>query len=161
VNPSPHPSLGPDRDLCYTDSNHLFAGNYNSYLWNTGSTTPDILIKKAGEYWLIVTNEYDCANADTINIIPRFCNNLNIPNVFSPNDDHINDTWVINALKFFVNPTVAIFDRWGRQVFQSRGYASPWDGTYNRSKVPMGTYYYVIYLPEVNQSIGGSVTVLY
>uniref|UniRef100_UPI000B4BF9A3 cadherin-like domain-containing protein n=1 Tax=Polaribacter haliotis TaxID=1888915 RepID=UPI000B4BF9A3 len=78
-----------------------------------------------------------------------------VPNAFSPNDDGVNDTFVIPALSKYPNFKLEIYNRWGNQVYDysNRGKTSPdwWNGystgrlTLNDSKpVPVGTYYYII-----------------
>ncbi len=69
-----------------------------------------------------------------------------INNGFSPNSDGKNDRWVIDYLEQFPENTVEIYNRWGEQLFFSRGYHTPFDGTYKGKKLPVGTYYYVIHL---------------
>lgn len=163
VNPLPKPNLGYDRELCYTESLKLSGGKFAEYLWSNGSVDSAILIDRAGSYWLMATNQYNCVAFDTVMIYPIFCHNPLIPNVFSPNGDRINDTWEIKALKYFINPKVSVFDRWGQLVFASTGYQKPWDGTLldTRKKLPLGTYYYVIDLQDAGKKIGGSITILY
>jgi gliding motility-associated-like protein len=41
---------------------------------------------------------------------------------------------------------VEVYNQWGQQLFFSKGYADPWDGTYQDELVPDGTYFYVITL---------------
>ncbi|MBP9214090.1 MAG: gliding motility-associated C-terminal domain-containing protein, partial [Chitinophagaceae bacterium] len=79
-----------------------------------------------------------------IKVIP----NIAIPNVFSPNGDGINDTWTIPALVAFPNCTLDVFDRGGRNIFTSKGYLTPWDGTFNNKPLPIGTYYYILKLND-------------
>ena len=67
-----------------------------------------------------------------------------IPNAFSPNKDGRHDTWKIQAIETYPNPEVTVFNRYGQTVFRSKGYATPWDGTYNGTHLPVGTYYYII-----------------
>ena len=68
-----------------------------------------------------------------------------VPNAFSPNGDGLNDTWIIHGLPKYPNTTIKVFNRWGNTLFEDHdGYQSPWDGTSNGVKVPIGTYYYVI-----------------
>jgi gliding motility-associated-like protein len=55
---------------------------------------------------------------------------------------------------------VYVFDRYGRQVFASQGYSTPWDGTVNGRPVPAGTYYYVIHIKQDEPPLTGSITVL-
>jgi gliding motility-associated-like protein len=70
---------------------------------------------------------------------------VNIPNAFSPNGDGLNDTWIIRGLFKYPDTKVRIFNRWGSLIFENlTGYKSPWDGIVRGSKVPIGTYYYVI-----------------
>ncbi|MGZ3777418.1 MAG: T9SS type B sorting domain-containing protein [Mucilaginibacter sp.] len=84
-----------------------------------------------------------------------------VPNAFTPNGDGINDLWTIQKLSDFPQCLVSIYTRYGNLVYQSRGYAKPWDGTSNGSQVPTGIYYYVI---NPNQSgfglLSGYVAVL-
>jgi PKD repeat protein len=48
----------------------LNAGNQGiDYFWNTGATSPQIIITAAGSYNVFVTNSLGCTKADTINII--------------------------------------------------------------------------------------------
>lgn len=64
-----------------------------------------------------------------------------VPNVFSPNDDGMNDRWEIVHIpdKCITNEDVQIFNRWGNQVFQSSSMQRPWNGDSSE-----GTYYYTI-----------------
>lgn len=84
-----------------------------------------------------------------------------IPNVFSPNGDGINDTWVIEPLDIFTESVTTIFNRYGQTVYTSKGYPRPWDGTRNGNPLPFGTYYYVIDLKTPNEPVlTGSVTII-
>ncbi|CAF3773605.1 unnamed protein product [Rotaria sp. Silwood1] len=94
VNPLPKPKLGFDKELCYTESLRLYGGKFGEYLWNNGSTDSAIIIDRPGTYWLMAINQYNCIAFDTVNVYPIFCHNPHIPNVFSPNGDAINDTWL-------------------------------------------------------------------
>ena len=77
---------------------------------------------------------------------------LFIPNAFSPDGDGINDTWNIRGgLYNYPNNNLVIFNRWGLKIYEADGYNNNWDGTNkgnsnsgNDSKLPVGTYYYVL-----------------
>jgi gliding motility-associated-like protein len=97
---------------------------------------------------------------DSVPIKEIDCSLTNIPNTFTPNGDGINDTWEIDALQAFPNCTVAIYTRWGQQVFKSTGYAKPFDGNYNGKELPVGTYYYVISLTNNSPPVAGFVTII-
>ncbi|WDF79208.1 beta-propeller fold lactonase family protein [Mucilaginibacter sp. KACC 22773] len=85
---------------------------------------------------------------------------ITIPNAFTPNDDGVNDTWVITAIANYPHCQVSVFNRYGVLLFQSRGYAKPWNGNYNGKELPEGTYYYIIHLDNGTAPLSGPVTIL-
>jgi gliding motility-associated-like protein len=84
----------------------------------------------------------------------------NIPNAFTPNGDGINDIWNIPNLVYYPKCTVNIYTRWGRMIFQSRGYSNPWDGNYSGKQLPGGAYYYLISLDNKSKPLSGYVLLL-
>jgi gliding motility-associated-like protein len=72
-----------------------------------------------------------------------------IPNTITPNGDGINDVWTMAGINRFPDCTVTVYTRWGQKIFDSIGYATPWDGTFDGKRLPTATYYYVI---ELNSS---------
>jgi gliding motility-associated-like protein len=80
----------------------------------------------------------------TVIVLPTFI----IPNGFSPNGDGYNDLWIIDNIQLFPDCEVEVFNRWGEPLFYSKGYNSPWNGTYGGKPVPVGTYYYLIRLHD-------------
>jgi gliding motility-associated-like protein len=83
-----------------------------------------------------------------------------IPNAFSPNADGINDVWSIRYLDSYPGTVVQVFDRYGRQVYMSMGYTTPWNGKYQNKDLPVGVYYYVIDPKNGRKTITGSVTII-
>ena len=53
-----------------------------------------------------------------------------IPNGFSPNGDGKNDTWILDLIYLFPNNEVEVYNRWGEQLFYSKGYNTPFNGQY-------------------------------
>ncbi|WP_266368513.1 T9SS type B sorting domain-containing protein [Tellurirhabdus rosea] len=53
---------------------------------------------------------------------------LLIPDAFSPNNDGINDTWVIRGLEEYPDCRLEIYNRWGGLIFAANAQAGPWDG---------------------------------
>lgn len=105
-----------------------------------------------------VANPSVTSNSITVSIIiPQ---KITIPNVFTPNGDGNNDTWIIAALLSYPDCTVNIYNRYGAAVYQSKGYQYPWDGRMNGKALPVGTYYYVIDTKKNNQKLAGPVTIL-
>lgn len=85
---------------------------------------------------------------------------ITVVNVFSPNGDNINDTWIVKGLNEYLNCRVEIYNRYGQMIFQSFGYQRPWDGTFKGKPMPVGTYYYIINLTPGDKPLSGSVTIL-
>ncbi len=110
-------------------------------------------------YTLHVESQDGCGSA-TDDVFVKVFKKITIPNVFSPNGDGINDDWRIEGLISFPESDMSVFDRYGRLVYATRGYAKPWNGTYHSKELPVGTYYYIIDLKYGFKKLNGSVTIL-
>ena len=109
-------------------------------------------------YTICATNSNGCKNEDSM--LVRVLKSLKIPNAFSPNGDGINDTWQIPYLDTYPNAAVQVYDRYGRIVYNSKGYALPWNGTLAGKPLAMGTYYYIVSTGFGRQPVSGSVTIM-
>lgn len=87
-------------------------------------------------------------------------NGIEIPNAFTPNNDGVNDKWIIKNIAQFPKARVTIFNRNGVVVFTSNGYDIPFDGTKSGKLLTAGTYYYVIKLGADCKEISGSLFLL-
>ncbi|MCB0645736.1 MAG: gliding motility-associated C-terminal domain-containing protein [Saprospiraceae bacterium] len=67
-----------------------------------------------------------------------------VPNVITPNADGVNDFLIIDCIEQLPNHNIVIFTQWGDKVFESTNYTNNWDGKYNGSPLPEGTYFYVL-----------------
>jgi gliding motility-associated-like protein len=90
---------------------------------------------------------------------------LDIPNVFTPNEDLINDTWKITASKESgsdQSAIVRIYNMRGAMVYEGKGLDHEWDGKLNGEFLPAAVYYYTIdmNLPYAHKSYKGSVTIM-
>ncbi|POY37034.1 hypothetical protein C3K47_08225 [Solitalea longa] len=111
-------------------------------------------------YTITVTSPEGCSASCDIEV--KVLEKIVIPNVFTPNNDGINDLWVIKGLESFPSVQVFVYNRFGGLVFSSNGYSKPWTGTVNNKYLPPSTYYYVI-KPNKQEfpTITGSVTIIY
>ena len=71
--------------------------------------------------------------------------NLEVPNAFSPNNDGVNDVFLVKH-KSLIQFDATVFNRWGKEIYHwgldniDRG----WDGTFRGKQVPEGVYFIVI-----------------
>jgi gliding motility-associated-like protein len=74
------------------------------------------------------------------------CPIYNLPNVFTPNGDDINDTFrPLNPYRGVDRINLRIFNRWGQLVFQTEDPAIGWSGAHQTEdgNVPDGVYFYL------------------
>ncbi len=76
---------------------------------------------------------------------------LTIFTAVSPNGDGRNDTFIIQGIAQFPNNELSIFNRWGVEVYNKKGYDNSWGGISEGratiakdEELPVGTYYYVL-----------------
>ncbi len=79
---------------------------------------------------------------------------INIYNAVSPNNDGMNDIFLIDGIECYPDNSVEIYNRWGILVYESRGYDnllisfkgySEGRSTFNKNELlPDGTYFYVL-----------------
>lgn len=99
-----------------------------------------------GEYTVTLTiqDQSGCISSVQHGPYVIFTPELFIPNVFSPNDDGINDTWLVEYSGS--QPVlIQIFDRWGVELYNSRNKNSGWNGlNTDNVAVPEGVYFYTV-----------------
>ncbi len=104
-----------------------------------------------------------CAGEAEITIEVRegkITDRINPHKVFSPNNDNIDDNWIIDAITNFPTCVVSIFDIKGVKLFESSPYQNTWDGTYNGKTLPQGVYYYVIRCGSDDDRRAGAITLI-
>ncbi|MFC2116185.1 gliding motility-associated C-terminal domain-containing protein [Bacteroidota bacterium] len=142
-------------------------GPFASYQWlpaegidDPGGQSTTATIGSDITYMVTGTTEFGCSESDSMSI--SVATGLMIYSGFTPNDDGINDFWDIDYIVYYPNATVKVFDRWGKTVFSSIGYADNqrWDGKYKDKELPIGTYYYIIDLKDGSEPSTGPVTIV-
>jgi len=99
-------------------------------------------------YVVTVTDENGCKNTDSITVSIK--NQLFIPNLFSPNGDTNNDSFMVLGTGI-EELTLLVHDRYGEKVYDSGVIQNlkdknwnGWDGTFKGEQMPSGAYYWSI-----------------
>lgn len=120
-------------------------------LWNTGDTLPSIIANDEGIYYLSISNACGIFH-DSAYIVNIGCA-ITVPNVFTPNEDQINDFFeLVNIGSFFTNFTFTIFNRWGTEIISFDQPTFQWNGKdKNNVKLADGVYYYQLEIQSGTQ----------
>lgn len=113
-------------------------------VWSTGDTARSILVGE-GEYRYEAFDIYGCPHADStvVRITAERDGVVYVPNSFTPNTDGYNDVWgVVGAEEREFS--LALFDRWGQEIYRSNDPLKSWDGTHGGAPVPPGAYVYTV-----------------
>jgi len=96
-------------------------------------------------------NDYGIFTLARVIILPG---EVVIYNGITPNDDGVNDYFIIDGIQNLANSNVQIFNRWGVQVFETnnydtignvfKGYSDGRLTVAQDNQLPTGTYYYVL-----------------
>jgi gliding motility-associated-like protein len=81
-----------------------------------------------------------CVLSDTILVEGSFESGaLWVPNSFTPNNDLLNDTFVLKGTDI-TEFHLIVFNRWGEVIFESKDMGKPWDGTIKGRMAEQGVY---------------------
>ncbi|MBR9860382.1 gliding motility-associated C-terminal domain-containing protein [bacterium] len=158
--------LPQDTTLCSSeDASFLKLYAINGYkpwnpLWSTMDRSDTILVQKEGSYFLRDSNRCGMF-IDSIDVSYTDCEVvINIPNIFTPNGDGMNDLFLPYDISGATDVRFDIYNRWGECVFKNGSVTVGWDGTTNGKELPEATYYWVMKYTSFDgetQSIGGMV----
>ncbi|MCZ4693512.1 gliding motility-associated C-terminal domain-containing protein [Ancylomarina euxinus] len=102
---------------------------------------------KAGDYKLAVVDANSCKSTSLGHEFRiDFSNSKDyaINGILTPNGDGRNDNWTISYKTEWDAPEVSIFNIYGQEVYHSHSYQNDWQGTFNSSRLPNGSYFYLI-----------------
>jgi gliding motility-associated-like protein len=117
------------------------------------SAFPD---RYSGCYRVTVSDTLGNVSAPSAPACLDFCPVLELPDVFTPNGDAVNELFRPLLFRDVALKQVIIYDRWGRIMHQggSEGFARLWDGIQdsNERPAPEGTYFYYLRYEELSLS---------
>ena len=92
-------------------------------------------------------NYWGCDSIVTLTALVEPCGcELTFPNVFTPDNDGLNDVFypIIDCDFVVENYQLSVFNRWGQLVFESRNPEEQWDGTHQGKAIPMDVLVYKV-----------------
>ena len=124
----------------------------NEELWKKVSfsvVTPNSIKTEFGSPNVVAKSNETLTYEDDIYLFSEL--NLKFPQVFTPNEDGLNDALVIEGLELYPNNSIHIYNRWGEEVYTATPYNNDWNGT-NESPVikiqgndlQEDTYFYIL-----------------
>ena len=117
-----------------------------AYSWSNNVTDSVNGKLPEGPYSIMVTDLNKCQKSIDI-IVEDTCNDIVVHDVITPNGDGINDVWVIEGIENYPGNSVAVFDKWGNELFHKDDYKNDWYGRDDRGELlPDGTYFYLVKL---------------
>jgi len=113
-------------------------GSYE-YAINDGEfqDSPVFLDVPPGINTLVINDKNGCGTAGPLEFLV-----VGFPKFFSPNNDGIHDNWNVFGIEELRNPSIFIFDRFGKFLKQLNGISAGWDGTYNGKPMPTNDYWF-------------------
>ncbi|MEM1215087.1 MAG: gliding motility-associated C-terminal domain-containing protein [Bacteroidota bacterium] len=100
-------------------------------------------------YRLTVVSEDDCVATDSLTVFVNKRRRVYVPNVFSPNNDGVNDRfYLFGGIEVLAVRRLQIFSRWGELLHEQtdvpiNNHNGGWNGEFRREEVPTGSYAWV------------------
>ena len=157
-------------------SSTMTTGTYNavSGVWDIGdldigsseTLTITANVNQTGDYTNTATisiNEVEIDTLNNVSTIVLMPIDFFIPEGFSPNDDMVNDLFVIRGISNFPGNDFTVFNRWGNKVYSAKPYENAWDGVSTSDfnvgggVLPVGTYFYVLNLGDGSTVFKGTI----
>ena len=121
------------------------------YTWSpaTGLSDPRIanpvaILRKDQTYHLTLTSPEGCRDEDTINVKVYEGPEFYVPNAFTPNNDGRNDVFHVIAAGVPKLDFLCIWNRWGQEIYRSADLPGGWDGSWQGTPAPSGTYVWMV-----------------
>ena len=129
-----------------------YQNSFTTYQWNPPDDPPSLSCYDCPNptasplvttgYWVNIVTDKGCLYTDSVIVYVQ--SDIQIPNIFTPNGDGINDLISVFGGIGTIDFEFKIFDRWGKIVYNSVRVDESWDGSYKGKIQPMDTYAYYI-----------------
>jgi len=126
-----------------------------SYDWSlpadasiVGSSEGSVITVQWGDSELadvcLTTSNFCGESQQTCISLIRSCDNYEIPNIFTPNNDDSNDFFKVLKESGATVLDFQVYNRWGQLVYNNENGDAGWDGRFNGEPLPMDVYAYII-----------------
>jgi gliding motility-associated-like protein len=125
-------------------------GPVNAWEWNFGDAgrsvepNPLFVFSEAGTDSVVlkvVNRDSGCESISDPFLVNVWESELDVPNVFTPNGDGVNDEFRV-AYKSIKKFEMVVYSRWGRKVYEGNDPARGWDGEVGGKIGAPGVYFY-------------------
>lgn len=172
--PAPVANAGNDITITEGDTIELNGSGGVTGIWVPGGSlsdstdnNPDAFPTTTTSYTYTVINLNGCYDSDQMTITvepmeepPPPIPDFSIKNTVTANNDGFNDTWIIEGIEAYPGTYVAVYNIYGKEIYSNNDYQNDWDGTYNGSPLPNGTYMYVVTPGGSDAKLKGNLTIL-
>ncbi|MEN8248509.1 MAG: FG-GAP-like repeat-containing protein [Bacteroidota bacterium] len=173
VTTTPGPTVTASSDATSIEegqSVQLQGSGADTYVWSPGVTLSDSTIANplaspiTTTLYIVTGTDAasGCSGTAEVNIEVKTSNIVDVvaPVMFSPNNDGVDDVWVIERIENYPDCTLMIFARNGKIVYEATGYNNNWDGKdANLADLHEGAYFYTISCPD-GKNTSGSVSII-
>ena len=125
-----------------TPPEEIYSGPNSTYVLTPAAEEQGIITA-------VVTDDVNGCHREVQMFVEFYVNEycVDLPQGLSPNGDGVNDCLILDHLEDREDIThIDIFNRHGIKIYELNSYISEWCGTdQGGNKMPVGTYYYVIY----------------
>lgn len=165
----PKIEIGNDTSTCI--NNPIWLQNFypdEDYEWQDGTIGNSFFVEREGMYFLMGENECGLI-IDSVYVTFESCQDIYIPNAFSPNNDGYNDYFTLYTDNDIVNvASFQVFDRWGQQVFGANNLipgdlSLQWNGTFKGKKLKPQVLVWVVkveFRDGRTKTLSGDVSIL-
>ena len=152
----PEIELGPDLTVDLGESTRFqlqFNVPLDTFIWSPlpglscyDCPQPDATPYHSTTYTLLVKAPGGCTDSDSVTVIVLDKRDVYVPNIFSPDDDGINEIFTVyGGPEVLTVRNLQVYSRWGELVFQRNGLAANdeqggWDGTFRGKPLSPGVY---------------------
>ncbi|MFM7681452.1 MAG: gliding motility-associated C-terminal domain-containing protein, partial [Bacteroidota bacterium] len=133
-------------NLCNGDTTTFSLMNQGVYQWSNSESSLNFTPENSALYTLQITDSVGCDFSDSILINLNSCEifSLLIPNVFTPNNDGLNDYYGI-VTENAISQEAIIFNRWGNKIIELNNPNLYWNGILSNGKEAQEGIYLIKY----------------